>query len=573
MTDDTGPKTKAPSEPYTAAIRQLHSPPRRLMLGEDRSTSTRCMSDIRNRFRFPVIALLVACVLPAPMMAQSQRHPRDGEIHNADTRAWWHTTEALSGDSMEGRDTGSAAYQRAAEYVTARFKAAGLQPAGENGSYFQTVPMHEVAVTPEGTSFTLVRPDGSETALTFLQQITFTPIEDLPTRMEAALTFRGYCGKDAMADIAGRFVVCLGTQRDGLPGGAERAANAREGKALGLINIDDPYFAIEPPRWPFAYARTVRLQAQREVVNKSLAPLATLRISAQAVDALFAGTGQDAAAILKLGGTKQRLPNFDIPATLRVRLSLTQRDISSPNVLATLPGSDPKLGREYVVIAAHLDGYGFGTPVNGDDLYNGTLDDAAYVALLIQMGDDIKAHKLLAPKRSILFAAFTGEEKGLLGSYWFVAHPTVPIEQLAADVNLDQLRPLFPLRILTAEALADTTLGEMARAVAAPLHIEIRADAEPERNLLHRADQYPFLTIHVPAISFIFGYDRNTDAETRYREWYEVRYHRPQDDLTQPVDFKAAAQFDTFFYRLVEAIANAPTRPAIYPTSAFAAKN
>jgi hypothetical protein len=530
------------------------------------------MSDIRDMNRLPVIALL-ACALPAQLTAQSQVHPRDGEIHDADTRAWWHTTEALSGDSMEGRDTGSAAYQRAAEYVAVRFKAAGLRPAGENGSYFQAVPMREVAVTPQGTSFTLVHPDGSETALVFLQQVSITPVEDLPAQVQAALTFRGYCGKDAMGGIAGRIVVCFGTQREGLPSGAERAASARDGKALGLINIDDPYFTIEPPRWPVAYARSVKLRSQEEAVTGSRPALAVMRINAEAADALFAGTGQDAASILKLGGTRQPLPNFEIPATLRVQLSLTRRDIASPNILAALPGVDPKVGGEYVVIAAHLDGYGFGTPVNGDDLYNGTLDDAAYVALLIQMADNIKAHRLRAPKRSILFAAFTGEEKGLLGSYWFVAHPTVPVGQLAADVNLDQLRPLFPLRILTAEALADTTLGDVARAVAAPLHIEIRADAEPERNLLRRADQYPFLTVHVPAISFIFGYDRNTQAEMRYREWYQLRYHRPQDDLTQPVDFKAAAQFDTFFYRLVEDIANAPTRPVIYATSPFAAKD
>ncbi len=519
-----------------------------------------------------LLALLIVSALPAPMMGQSQQHPRDGEIRDADTRAWWHTTEALSGDNMEGRDTGSAAYQRAAAYVAARFKAAGLQPAGENGGYFQTVPMHEVQVTPEGTSFTLVHPDGSESALAFLYQISIAPAENLPARIEATMTFRGYCGKDAMTDIAGRFVVCYGTQREGLPGGAERAANARDGNALGLINIDDPYFTIEPPRWPFAYARAVTLQAQRETTDRPRAPLAILRISAEALNTLFAGTGQDPAAILKLGGTKQRLPNFDIATKLRVRLSVAQRDITSPNILATLRGTDPQLGGEYVVIAAHLDGFGYGTPVKGDNLYNGTLDDAAYVALLIQMADDIKARKLPAPKRSILFAAFTGEEKGLLGSYWFVAHPTVAVEQLAADVNLDQLRPLFPLRILTVEALADSTLGDMARAVAAPLHIQIRADAEPERKLLYRADQYPFLTIHVPAISFIFGYDRDTDAEARYREWYQSRYHRPQDDLTQPVDFRAAAQFDMFFYRLVEAIANAPTRPAIYPASPFAAK-
>src|SRR5262249_19525402 len=160
---------------------------------------------------------------------------------------------------------------------------------------------------------------------------------------------------------------------------------------------------------------------------------------------------------------------------------------------AVLPGVSPAKRNEYVVVSAHLDGYGFGTAVDGDRLYNGTLDDAAYVALLIQMAEDIKSRKLRAPERSILFAAFTGEEKGLLGSKWYVGHPTVPIAQLAADVNLDQLRPLFPLDILTAEALEETTLGGTARSVAAPLHIQLRPDTEPERNLLRRADQYPFL--------------------------------------------------------------------------------
>jgi Zn-dependent M28 family amino/carboxypeptidase len=514
----------------------------------------------------------LALALAAPLAAQAQQHLRDAEIHDTDTLAWWHTTEALSNDSMEGRDTGSAAYQRAADYVANRFKSAGLSPAGDNGGYFQSVPMHEIAVVPEGTSFTLVGANGAETALKFLQQITIAPAANLAPKLEAALAFRGYCGKDAMADIAGKIVVCFGTQRAGLPNASVRAANAREGGAVGLVSVDDPYFSIEPPRWPYAYARSVTLRLP-QIEPAPAAALASMRLSADAFAGLLAGSGQDAAAILKSGGSKQALSNFDIPSKLRVQAHLTQRDISSPNILATLPGSDAKLKNEFVVIAAHLDGYGFGTPVNGDNLYNGTLDDAAYVALLIQTAENIKARRLRVPKRSILFIAFTGEEKGLLGSRWFVEHPTVPAQQLAADVNLDQLRPLFPLKILTAEALTDTTLGATARAVAAPMHIEIRADAEPERNLLARADQYPFLGIHVPAISFIFGYDPNTDAEKRYREWYQTRYHRPQDDITQPMDFAAAAKFNTFFYRLTLTIATDAGRPAILPTSSFANKH
>ncbi len=513
-------------------------------------------------------------MLAALALTASAQHPRDKDIHDPDTLAWWHTTEALSNDGMEGRDTGSAAYQRAAEMVAARFKAAGLQAGGEIGTYLQTVPMHQVDIEPAKSYFTLSVGISGElgTGFKFLEEITAVPPADAVTDKTADVVFRGYCGKDAMSGVIGKFVICFGTQRTGLPGGAERLANVRSAGGIGIINVDDPYFTIEPPRWPFAYARSVVLRESNAKPPQGR-PFLSLRLSADAFTRMMGGSGHDAAEILKTGGSKQPLANFDLTGySLHVHLETTERDISSPNILAVLPGSDPKLKAEYVVIAAHLDGYGFGTPVNGDSLYNGTLDDAAYVALLIQMAEDIQAGKLPKPKRSILFAAFTGEEKGLLGSNWYVKHPTVPLARTVADVNLDQLRPLFPLNILTAEAVSDSTLGATASAVAKPMGIAIRPDMEPERNLLRRADQYPFLASGVPAISFIFGYDPGTDAEKRYREWYQVRYHRPQDDLTQPMDFTAAAKFNVFFYRLVETIGDAPARPAFLPESPFAAK-
>src|ERR1700691_3696414 len=112
--------------------------------------------------------LTFSLCLAVSLSMHAQQHPRDSQIHDADTRAWWHTTEALSGDDMEGRDTGTAAYQRAAEYVAARFKGAGLAPAGDGQSYFQSVPMHEVAVETEGTSFTLEREKGGALPIAFL---------------------------------------------------------------------------------------------------------------------------------------------------------------------------------------------------------------------------------------------------------------------------------------------------------------------------------------------------------------------------------------------------------------------
>jgi hypothetical protein len=509
---------------------------------------------------FFFLLLFSACAL-------AQQHPRDKEIHDADTLAWWHTTEALSGDDMEGRDTGSAAYQRAAEYVAGRFRVAGLQPAGDRGTYYQSVGMHEV-VAGDGTSFTVVRTGGSKLPLEFLQQITITPAANMPVEAEAPLTFRGYCSKDEMEEIAGKIVVCFDSHSKGMPTSAERAANARAGDAVGVVAVDDPYFTMEPPRWPVAYARTVALDSTERSAGK---PLLVMRLRSDLLAGMIEGSGKDAAAILAAGGRREKLATFEIPAKMRVRVQVTQRVYSSPNVLAMLPGSDAQLKDQFVVIAAHLDGYGYGTPVAGDNLYNGTLDDAAYVALLIQFAEDLKRdHRTL--KRSVLFCAFTGEEKGLLGSNYFVDHPTVPAAKLMADINLDQLRPLFPLKLLTALAIDDTTLGDTARAVGRSLGITLRPDQEPERALLQRADHYPFLRVGVPAIGFIFGYDPGTDAERRYREWYKVRYHRPQDDLTQPVDFDAAAKFDQFFYKLTETVADSPERPVFKPGSSFVPK-
>jgi Zn-dependent M28 family amino/carboxypeptidase len=148
----------------------------------------------------------------------------------------------------------------------------------------------------------------------------------------------------------------------------------------------------------------------------------------------------------------------------------------------------------------------------------------------------------------------------------------VPKASIVADINLDQLRPLFPLKLMTVLALDESTLGDTVRQVAAAQGIRTQADPEPERSLLTRADHYPFMQIGVPATGFIFGYAPGTEAERRYREWYQVRYHRPQDDLGQPMDFEAAGAFNRFFYTLVETVADAPDRPAWKSGSAYAAR-
>jgi Zn-dependent M28 family amino/carboxypeptidase len=359
-----------------------------------------------------------------------------------------------------------------------------------------------------------------------------------------------------MTDVQDAAVVCFGTRRTGQPTLSEQLQAATAAGAVAIIRVDDMGFTIEPPRWPLAYARTV------VVDDASPRPrsIPSLRLAAPAFVDIAAASGQDGAGILARGARGEAMAAFDFSARLDARLGTRTRQSSSPNVLAVLPGTEPALANEPILLIAHLDGYGYGTPVHGDSLYNGTLDDAAYVATLITFADTRAGRGF---RRPLIFAAVTGEEKGLLGSRWLATHPTPAAPSPVAVLNLDQLRPLYPLRILTTLALEDSTLGQTVREVAEPMGIEVRADLEPERNLLRRTDHWPFMQIGVPTVSFLFGFDASdATAAAAYRDWYQNRYHAPQDDTTTPIDHQAQADFHRFYFALVKAVADAPERPA-----------
>ncbi|HEY1993162.1 MAG TPA: M28 family peptidase [Edaphobacter sp.] len=505
--------------------------------------------------------LYAALLLSLAAAAQSQQKP------DAATAAWWAQTTALSNDSMEGRDTGSEAYERAANYVANQFKAAGLKPAGDNGTYLQRVPMHQIALDNDKSSVEILGPAGKSDTLRFTTDVTTVPREQ-PSSIEAPMIFLGYGLPPADLDLKGKIAVFFNNTPADLAPAERETYTSRRLRALAqagvaaTLSIDNPA-AIEPFHWPAAYARSVTI-AGTSAPNANIPIL--IRINPVSLNALFAASGHRSAEIVTSGGKGAPLATFPLNLSARIRLTSTDKDISSPNILAILPGSDPKLAAEYVALSAHLDGYGYGTPVLNDNLYNGTLDDAAYVALLTELAKNLQ-HK--APARSLLFCIFTGEEKGLLGSAYFTQHLTIPKENIVANLNLDQLRPIFPLNILTMEGLTDSTLGDTVRTVAAPFKIEIRPDLEPERNLFRRADNYNFVRIGVPIASFIFGYDKGSPEEVVYRDWYARRYHKPQDDIKTPIDWDAAAKFNRFYTALTLAIANAPTRPQWLPSSPY----
>jgi hypothetical protein len=492
---------------------------------------------------------IVCCALSVAACASA------GGAADSQTAAWWRTTEALSNDAMEGRDTGSPGYDRAAAYVADRFAAAGLLPAGDEGTYFQRIGFKDIEVIRAGTAFSIEYPDGRSQPLRFLEDISIQPAWGMITQVEGRLTFRGFCSPSDLNDVRGEVVMCIGTRRAGQTTAAQRLEAATAAGAVALINIDDISFTQEPPRWPLAYARAVALDDALEPP----APIPVMRLSATAFAEWARAQGVDAGPMFEAVARSAPIMSIESGARLEARFAVRHRTYASSNVLAVLPGTDPALADEPVLLIAHLDGYGYGTPVNGDNLYNGALDDAAYVATLITFADERRGRGF---RRPLIFATVTGEEKGLLGSRWLAAHPTAAAPTPVAVLNLDQLRPLYPLRILTTLALDDSTLGQTVRDVAGPMGIEVRPDLEPERNLLRRTDHWPFMQRGVPAVSFLFGFDQaDTEAAARYRDWYENRYHAPQDDMTTPIDFEAQAAFHRFYFTLTEAVANAETKP------------
>lgn len=458
---------------------------------------------------------------------------------DADTRAWWALTRELSSDAMNGRDTGSADYDRAAALVAKRFAAAGLKPAGENGGWFQPIAFDDWRVDEAQSSFAI----GGK-AFAFNREVQLSPSPDTPEHLSAPATFRGYCGADELADVRGKLIVCYGRPAPARLKGFDRTKALREAGAAGMLLIAAPGLPGEPIRWPFAYSRTMNFAGK---VTKSGTPFLSGVLNPDSLVKILPA----AAKVLALGTAGQDLPHAElgrISSTIAVR----HRAVSSANVLGLLPGTDPSVADQAIVVSAHLDGYGRGEPIGGDSIYNGALDDAAYVALLERLAQ-VRAGKGFS--RPVLFAVFTGEEKGLLGSEWYVAHPTIPLARTAAVINLDQVRPLYPLKVLTVHGLAASNLGDMARAVAGKAGVAVQEDPEPERNLLRRSDNWPFMREGVPGTSFVFAtYDAASRA--RYRDWYERRYHHPADDLGTPIDWRAARGFNAFFYGITAAAAN-----------------
>ena len=280
--------------------------------------------------------------------------------------------------------------------------------------------------------------------------------------------------------------------------------------------------------------------------------------NAERTEQLFTGTPYTFKALLALADTDKPLPRFELPARLKARAEFVTAPVKSANVVGLLPGSDPALAKQYVVLSAHLDHVGVGEPVKGDRIYNGAMDNATGVAAVLEVARALQAAK---PKRSILFALVTGEEKGLLGSRYLAARPPVPTESMVANFNLDMFLPLFPFTRVVAIGQEESTLATALQQVADAHGVKRLADPEPNQNRFIRSDQYAFILKGVPALAFKFGFDKDTPEEKVFKAWYRERYHAPSDDLKQPMDKEGAAKFVQLLAALTRTVADAPERP------------
>ena len=503
---------------------------------------------------------------------------------------WWAHVQYLASDDRQGRLPGTPGFAAATVYVEDQFKAIGLKP-GAGTSYRQPVKLDAIKVDAEKSSAEL-EANGTRTPLK-ANEFTLSPHVTPGPPVDAPMVFIGYglrlptkhMDDYAGMDLHGKVVVFYNSAPARLQGSlraysrvpAQRWKYLKAAGAIGVLTISPPRTQGGPAPAPAATAgggnRQQYARPTMAIADPELDTLAGLRVSATVsqanADMLLAASGHTFAELKPLIDAGAELPCFDLKEMLHATTVVDhERTVDTQNVVGLLEGSDRKLKKEYIVISAHLDHLGVGRPVNGDAIYNGAMDNASGVASVIECAR-ILAHGP-RPKRSILFIALTGEEMGELGSAYFAAKPTVPKQDIVADLNMDMYLPLFPLRYLEVQGLGESTLGNDARAVGQLNDVEVQFEKQPEENRFIRSDQVNFVANNIPALAFKFGWTPDSPEMKTFNDWVKTRYHQPSDDLEQPVDKVAAAQFTELLAQLATRVADAPTKPSWYPESSFA---
>lgn len=529
-------------------------------------------------------SLAAAALLGAPLAAQGVVPVFTAEQVRA-------TIGFLSDDLLEGRDTGSRGHEIAARYVASRFEALGLQPGGDDGSWYQRITLQQTDRGETPGTLTVTGRGGATQSWKHATDVLIGVSANEPhLDLSAPLVFVGY-GIDnkrlgmndyAGLDVKGKIVVSLRGFPKGMPGeeAAHAAATKRQAAqahgAIGMVSIGT-MISMKTRPW----AQMVHFADEPDFTwvgkdGKAFDEAPKIRIGASlnepAAQAAFAGAPQTLAAIRAVADRAGGRPRgFPLKTSMRIQVDNVTKRVSSPNVVAILPGSDPVLKAEYVILSAHLDHIGITPPRPGDTpdtdrINNGALDNAAGIATMLEVAR-ASASASDRPRRSIIFLASTGEEKGLLGADYYARHPSVPIAAIVGNVDLDMPLLLYRFTDVTAFGADHSTLGPIVARAVAPMGITLSPDPMPEESIFVRSDHYMFVRQGVPAVFLATGFANG--GGKAWRKFLSGAYHHPDDDMNQKIDWESAARFAEANYRIMRAMADADRPPSWYDKDFF----
>ncbi len=484
----------------------------------------------------------------------------------------------LADDLLEGRETGSRGYDIAARYIAAQFAQAGLTPAGLNGDWYipVTFQVHTIA---DGASLTITGPAGSKNwpngGDVMIASNPLQPKQDV----EADTVFVGYGIDEPRVginnyknlDVNGKIVIALA----GYPKGMESEIGAHLGNtgtkaevaakhgATGVVLINT--LQSDATR---SWAR--RLEALHDKRMTWMTPQGEpyvtapqiaggITLNTPATEMLFTKAPKSFTQIRQLADAKGGNPQgFPLASKIRVQRSSNRDQLQSPEIVAMIPGSDPVLKDEYVVLMGHADHLGISAERTGDKIFNGALDNAAGVATLLEVAQAF-AKSPRKPRRSILFFASTGEEKGLLGADFFAHHPSVPIGKIVGLVDLDMPLLLYDFTDVTAFGSDHSTMGKIVRQAAEKLQVALSPDPMPEEGVFTRSDHYMFVKQGVPAVFLTTG--RANGGDAAWKDYLANHYHQPSDDMSLKIDWQAGAKFAHLNYLIARTMADSDERP------------
>jgi Zn-dependent M28 family amino/carboxypeptidase len=540
-----------------------------------------------------VLRLLLFLTLTPLLVAQVQTGlpaAADRAMTSIDAEKIRASVKYLSDDALEGRGTGQKGGDRAADWIAAQFKSYGLAPAGDHHTYFQDVKFYGVITDPQQTHFTFVPRTGAEMALKFADDYVATDqTHSQKSEIDAPIVYVGY-GIHAPEyqwddykgkDVKGKVLLMLVNEPP------SDDPNFFKGRAL-------TYYG----RWTYKYEEAARRGAVAvilvhkaemasypwEVVRNSWGGETSLLqddadpklksagwIQLEVARKLAQAAGMDLEQMLKDANSRDFKP-VELGVRLRETIVSKVRSFSSRNVVGKVLGKDVKLKEQAVMYTAHYDHLGIHPNEPGDNIYNGASDNATGCGILLELARAYASSKI-TPARSVLFAAVTAEEQGLLGSRYLGEHPPIPAQDISLDLNYDNVQPFGEPEQVVVSGAERTTLGPLVEDVARLFQLAIQPDDHPEAGHYYRSDHFSMARVGVPAFSInegaLFkGHDLGW-GEEKERDYVAHRYHQPSDEYRPDMDFTGDAKMAKFGFALGWRVANQPDLAGWQPGDEF----